>query len=185
MKKNIFRKLTWVSVLFLFTLTVNGASLLSNFDSTIDGDYGGGPDAANPFTTGTSPMEVGSISVYWEISAGGVNAVGIFEDNAGFPSDVQVGSFFVNPNPTTMGKMRYLGNVTLNPNTTYWVVLDINDGSEPAFTFTNVVTSDSSTGGASIPDGSVWGNYLIEDWNDDTASVLIELDDLIFASGFE
>jgi hypothetical protein len=173
--------------LLLFFQRVNSASLLSNFDSLVDGDYGGAPDAANPFSTGTSPLIIGSISVNWELpgASPSINAVAIYEDDAGFPGDVQVGTMFTNPNPTTAGKMRYIGNAQLNANTNYWVVIDINDGSEPAFTFTNVVTSDISTGGADIPAGSAFGDDSTGDWFDDPASLIIELDDLIFASGFD
>ncbi len=171
----------------LFSLAANSGSLLSNFNSTVDGGYGGAPDAGNPISTGTTPLEIGSISVRWEFVTGtpGFNAVGIYEDDSGVPSNVPVGSLFTNPDPTSVGKMRYVGNAVLSPNTQYWVVLDINDGSNPAFTFTNVVTTDVSTGGATIPDRSVFGSISTNEWNDDPASLFIELDDLIFANGFD
>ncbi len=187
MIKKLARKTTLTVVLFLFSLAVNGASLLSNFDSAIDGDYEGTPDAANPFTTGTSPIEIGSISVNWEVLGGtpGINTVGIYEDNAGIPGGVLIGTLFTNPNPTEVGQMRYVGNAVLSANTSYWVVIDINDNSNPSYTFTNTVISDSSTGGATIPDRSAFGSIDTGSWDDDPASLLIELDDLIFANGFE
>lgn len=176
------------ALIFLLSCqTVTSASLLSNFNSTVDGDYSGTPDAANPISTGTSPLVIGSISVNWQLPgpAPGINAVGIYEDDAGFPSNVLVGSLFTNPNPTEAGKMRYKGNAELSANTIYWVVIDINDDSEPAYTFTNIVTADISTGGADIPDGSAYGDDSIGEWFDDPASLIIELDDLIFANGFD
>lgn len=65
-----------------------------------------------------------------------------------------MGAFLTNPNPTVAGTMSYTGLVVLAPNTTYWMVVDIVDASLVAYTNTNTVTSNPSTGGADIPGGS-------------------------------
>ena len=155
---------------------VQAATLLANLGNPTDGGYGGGPDSAQSFTTGARDMHVTSISVAWENVGGGVNQVGIYTDNAGAPSTTLVGSFFTNPSPTVVGTMVYSGDVTLAAGTTYWIVVDITDGSEVAYTFTTSYMSNPATGGASFPAGnSAWGDNLTGAWNPDPANLKLAL----------
>ena len=151
--------------------------LLSNLGSPVNGTYGGNPDSGNGFTTGTQPMTVQSVTVLWGTGNGGVNRVGIYADNAGFPSTTQVGGFFTNPAPTaSAASIVYSGSaVTLAANTKYWMVVDIGDVSRVAYTFTNTVVADPSTGGASMPAGSAFGDNVAGTWTADPASLMYAL----------
>jgi len=156
--------------------SVHAAPLLTNLANPTDGSYGGGPDSAQSFTTGTQPMNVTSINVEWASAGGGVNRVGFYTDNAGAPSTTQVGAFFTNPNPTVVGTMNYVGDVTLAAGTTYWIVVDITDGSGVAYTFTTTFSADPSTGGATYPaGGSAWGDNITGVWNADPANLKMAL----------
>lgn len=154
---------------------VQAAPLLSNLTNPTDGGYGGTPDSAQPFTTGTAALTVTSIDVAWDLGAGGVNQVGIYTDNAGIPSTTQVGGFFTNPNPTAAGIMNYAGNVTLAANTTYWIVVDITDGSDVAYTFTTTYVAAPATGGAAYPVGSAFGDNVAGTWTADPANLKLAL----------
>jgi len=154
---------------------VQAQALLSNLANPTDGPYGGGPDSANPFTTGSQPLDITSITVEWAASSGGVSRVGIYTNNAGVPSTTQVGGFFTNPNPTVVGNMVYTGSASLAANTTYWMVVDQVDDSEVAYTFTATFVAAPSTGGAVIPAGSAWGDNVAGTWNDDPASLKFSL----------
>ena len=176
---NISRRLPSILLLLaglFLAASVHAAPLLTNLANPTDGGYGGGPDSAQSFTTGTQPMVVTSINVAWESVGGGVNRVGFYTDNAGFPSTTQVGAFFTNPNPTVVGTMNYVGDVTLAAGTTYWIVVDITDGSQVAYTFTTTFSADPSTGGASYPaGGSAWGDNITGVWNADPANLKLAL----------
>lgn len=165
-----------LAAFFLAAFGTAQAQLVSNLGSPTDGAYGGGPDSADDVLTGTAGLTVTRIDIEWEIGNGGVNQVGIYTDNAGLPSTTQVGTFFVNPNPTVAGVMSYTGTANLAPNTTYWIVADITDGSSVAYTFTNTVTSSPATGGATIPDGnSAFGDNLTGAWTSDPANLKFAL----------
>ena len=164
-------------VLLAATLPAFAATLLSNLTNTTNGDYGGMPDSAQSFVTGSVPMNVTSIIVLWQTPSDtpGVNQVGIYTDNGGVPSTTQVGGFFTNPNVTTTGQMTYTGTATLVANTTYWVVVDITDGSQVAYTFDLTYAADPSTGGASIAASSAYGDNLAGTWNNDNANLQIAI----------
>ena len=167
----------FATLIFSLSLSAQAATLLSNTANPTDGGYGGGPDSADHFTTGTVPLTVTSIRVLWESLGGvpGVNQVGIYTDAAGAPSGTLVGSFFTNPAATTTGIVEYTGNVALAANTTYWMVVDITDDSEVAYTFTDTFVADPSTGGAQILDRSAWGDNVAVTWNDDPANLQYQI----------
>ena len=152
--------------------------LLSNLANSRDGDYGGDPDSANPFTTGSEVMNLATIDVDWYTlgAVPGVNRVAIYTDHGGQPSTTQVGTFFTNPNPTSTGVMTYTGYATLAPGTTYWMVVDITDDSLVAYNdTTHDFVADAITGGAAIPAGSAFGNNVSGTWEADSASLLFAL----------
>jgi hypothetical protein len=151
--------------------------LLSNTANPTDGDYGGGPDSSDHITTGNVPLSVSRIDIVWETlgATPGPNRVGIFTEAGGFASTTQVGSWFTNPSATTTGVMSYVGGAELAANTTYWVVIDINDSSQVAYTRTDTFVSDPSTQGAVILDRSAWGNWETATWNGDSANLKFAL----------
>jgi hypothetical protein len=103
--------------------------------------------------------------------------VGIYADNAGFPGTTRVGSFFTNASPTTQGVMTYAGSATLAANTTYWMVVDITDSSEVAYTGDNTFFADPSTGGAVMVTGSAFGDNVAGTWSSDPANLVYALGD--------
>ena len=135
--------------------------------NSTDNNFGGTPDVADHFTTGSLPMSITSVDVIWtQLGAPAVNRIGIYTDNAGLPSTTLVGSFFTNPNLTSLGAMTYKGNVTLAANTTYWVVVDISDNSFfLASTNSTSFVADPSTGGAVILPQATYGDNLSGSWN--------------------
>lgn len=170
-----------LKLLAVLLIGLNGsaqaATLLSDIADPSDGRYAGTPDAADHFTTGTEPLTVTSIRILWYSlgTAPGVDQIGIYADAGGFPSDTLVGSFFTNPAPTTIGFMEYTGNVVLAANTIYWMVVDISDRSEVAFTSSGTFVADPSTGGAQMLDRSAHGNNLTAIWGDDPANLQYEI----------
>lgn len=165
------------TLVFSLSLSAQAVTLLSNTANPTDGSFVGTPDSADHFTTGTEPLTVTSVRVLWESLGGipGVNQVGIYTDAAGAPSGTLVGSFFTNPAVTTTGIVEYTGNVALAANTTYWMVVDITDGSDVAYTFTDTFVADPSTGGAQILDRSAFGDNVAVSWNDDPANLQFEI----------
>ncbi len=151
-------------------------TLLSNIGNATVGDYGGLPDTADSFSTGTESLTVTSINVDWERANGGTTSVGIYTDNAGEPSTASVGTLFTVPCCTTIGIMTYTGNAVLAPNTIYWVVMIIEDSSEPAFGTDDAFVADPSTGGAVIiADTSSFGDHLTGSWTNDGVDLLFEI----------
>ena len=167
----------WLGALLLCLATAAQGQLITNLANPTNGGYGGGPDSSDNFTTGTTGLTITSVSVAWETGNGGVNRVGIYTDNAGQPSTTLVGGFFTNPNPTTSGvTMVYNGSATLAANTTYWMVVDIGDVSDVAYTLTNTFTASPVTAGATMPPGSAWGdNTVLGSWNADPAQLKFAL----------
>jgi hypothetical protein len=159
------------------TTSGQAATLLSNMGIVTEGGYGGSPDSAQHFTTGSQAMNVTSIDLSWQWleASPGVYRVGIYTDHAGKPSTRLVGSFFTNPNPTSLGTMTYSGNVILAANTTYWTVVDISDYSEVAYTFDYNFVVDSSTEGAVILPRSANGNNVAGTWKSDRANLKFAL----------
>lgn len=176
---NVLRAPRFLAVIcaaFLLLATSAEAQLLSNLGSPTNGGFGGSPDSADDFVTGTVPLTINRIDVEWAGANGGVNQVGIYTDNGGVPSTTQVGTFFTNANPTVVGTMAYVGSAVLAANTTYWMVVDIVDSSEVAYTFTNTVASDPATGGATIPNGaSAYGDNITGAWTNDPANLKFAL----------
>lgn len=171
------RATRWLLGLMLFVATAANAQLLSNLANADNGSYGGAPDSADNFHTGAVPLTITRVDVAWNTGGGGVNRVGIYTDNAGQPSTTLVGGFFTNPNPTTSGTtMSYTGSATLAANTTYWMVADITDGSGVSFTFNNAFVAAPSTGGATMPPGSAFGdNTVLGSWTADPAQLRFAL----------
>lgn len=144
-----------------FGAFAQSVTLLSSTANTTDGPFGGTPDSADHFTTGSVGLTLTSIGVLWvDAGSAGVNQVGIYTESGGFPSETLVGSFFTNTNPTATGLMTYTGSATLQANTTYWVVLDITDNADVAFTNDSGFFADPVTQGASILDNSAFGDNM-------------------------
>ena len=165
------------SVMLTFSLSAQSATLLSNLANTTGGDYGGTPDSADHFQTGTEALAVTSINVLWESADAepAVNRVLIYTDVGGFPSSTTVGTPFTNPAVTATGVMQYNGTAELAPDTVYWMVVDQNDDSEVAFTFDHSFFSDPITGGAEMLERSAYGDNELVDWNDDPADLQYEV----------
>ena len=166
-----------IPILLLFSLSAQGASLLSNLGNTTDGDYGGAPDSADHFQTGSEALNVTAINILWETLTGapGVNQVLIYRDVGGFPGTTTVGTPFTNPAVTTAGLMEYTGKAQLAPNTVYWMLVDISDASDVAFTGDDSFVANPSTGGAEMLPGSVYGDDQKGTWEDDTANLKYEI----------
>jgi len=178
--KSRLRNLCVLLVVGAFAMSAVSAQaqvLLSNTSNTTGGDYGGTPDSSDHFTTGNAGMSVGEIIILWESldSNPGPNRVGIFTEDGGFASTTQIGSWFTNPDNTTVGLMAYSGNAQLSPNTTYWVVIDIDDDSEVAYTFDDSFYSNPSTQGAVIEDNSAYGDWETASWSNDSANLQFEI----------
>lgn len=164
----------------LIALPAHATLLLSNLSSVHDGDFGGSPDSADNFSTGSVGLTITSVDIFWDLGNGGTsNRVGIFADNAGLPGLTQVGSWFTNATAITDNTLiNYTGVATLEANTNYWMVVDILDSSQVGFTFNQLVFSDPTTGGASIigpRPGSAYGNIQTGAWVDDPANLLYAL----------
>jgi hypothetical protein len=176
----------WLSAVFLviasacFTVPAQATLLLSNLGSVHEGDFGGSPDSADDFVTGNTGLTITSIDVFWDAGNGGTsNRVGIFADSGGLPGLSQVGGWFTNATAITNNTtISYAGNASLLANTTYWMVVDILDGSQVGFTFNQMVFSDASTLGADIngpQPGSAFGDAQTASWSHDPANLLYAL----------
>jgi len=180
MKSKFFAAFAVLAVSVLFALPAQAIPLVSNLASTHDGDFGGSPDSADDFMTGSVALNITSIDIFWDLANGGTNnQVGIFADNGGIPGITQVGGWFTNPTAITANTLiSYVGDVTLAANTVYWMVVDILDASQVGFTFNQVVFSDASTQGATIngPNpGSAFGDAQAGNWTNDRANLLYAL----------
>ena len=80
-------------MLLLFSLSAQSVTLLSNLGNPTDGVYGGDPDSADQFQTGSEALAVTAINVLWEQpeTTPGVNRVLIYTDDGGFPSATESG----------------------------------------------------------------------------------------------
>lgn len=157
--------------------SAQSTTFLSNLSNTTDGGYGGTPDSADHIQTGNAQLVIGEIQVLWE-SVGatpGINQVLIYEDNGGFPGTTTVGTPFTNASVTTTGVVSYSGQATLQPNTVYWVVVDITDDSEVAYTFDATFTAAPETDGAVLLDRSAYGDNQAGSWSDDPANLQFAL----------
>ncbi len=128
-------------------------------------DFGGAPDAATRFRTGSRPLTVEAIDIAWGAAGpgpAGNNEVGIFaHDNAtNRPSTTQIGSWQQASGPTQAGTtMSYSGSsIALNANTEYWVVVRIADGTRLACTLTPAFNTPPEAGSPSMSDFLVGGN---------------------------
>lgn len=158
-------------MLFSFAAPSYAATLLSNFAQGINGAFGGNPDSADHFTTGTSPLTITDINLDWGgADTGAVHQVGIYTDNAGLPSGTLVGTFFTNVNPTVVGIMTYSGNVVLAPSTTYWMVIDISDNAVINYVFDTAFTAHPTTNGAVMLPDAAYGDNIAGGWMIDGAA---------------
>lgn len=166
-----------MTAMLAFSLSAQSATLLSNMANATGGDYGGTPDSADHFQTGTEPLTVTSVNVLWESvdAVPAVNRVLIYTDAGGFPSSTTVGTPFTNAAPTTTGVIQYAGTAELAAGTVYWMVVDQNDQSEVAYTNDHSFVSDPVTGGAQMLDRSAYGDNETVTWNDDPADLKYEI----------
>ncbi len=164
-----------VTVVLAFSVSAQGATLLSNMSNTTVRGYGGGPDSADHFQTGSEAFTVTGVNVLWDSADQDVNQVLIYTDAGGLPSSTTVGTPFTNAAATTVGVMTYVGTAELVPGTVYWMVVDQTGESQVAFTRDNSFVSAPSTGGAQMLAGSAWGNNETSAWNDDSADLKFEL----------
>ncbi len=170
----------WIGVMVVITALIwtGGAPahaaepLLGNLGSTVDGDFGGAPDAADDFVTGNVGLNISSIDVLWQLGNGGLNRVGIFADLAGVPDTTQIGTWFTSATATTPTTLiNYFGSASLAANTVYWLAVDIADDSQPSFTLNQVVFSAPSTFGATIPGSSgAFGSIQTGSWTNDSSN---------------
>lgn len=165
------------SMMFVFSLSAQSATLLSNLANPTDGDYGGSPDSADHFQTGSEALAVTAINVLWELPSGipGVSRVLIYTDDGGFPSATTVGTPFTNPDVTTAGVMQYTGTAQLAPGTVYWMVVDISDSSAVAYTGDDSFVANPSTGGAQMLPRSANGDRELVTWDDDQVNLQYEI----------
>jgi hypothetical protein len=174
-------KSSWIKVLgavVLFGVMASNtmaAVLLSTLGQTIDGGVGGNPDAADQFATGNVGLTVTSFDLRWFSGYGSTtNRIGIFTDAAGLPSGTQVGTWFTSAGGTSDDSLiNYVGSAMLSANTTYHLVVDIDDNSEPAFTGTAGFFADPSTLGAANPLGSSVGDIESESWSEEDGRNLL------------
>jgi len=172
--KSSWIKLLGAVVLFgVMASNTMAAVLLSTLGQTIDGGVGGNPDAADQFATGNVGLTVTSFDLRWFSGYGSTtNRIGIFTDAAGLPSGTQVGTWFTSAGGTSDDSViNYVGNAMLSANTTYHLVIDIDDNSEPAFTATAGLPADPSTG-ASNSKSSSYGNVETVSWEEDPANLI-------------
>jgi len=161
----------WLGAILLCLATAAQAQLIGNLANVNSGSYGGNPDASDNFKTGAVPVTVTSVTVQWNASGGGVNSVSIYTDAAGFPSGTLVGNF-TNPNPTTVGNMSYTGSAALAANTTYWMVINIGDGSNPEWTNSAAFAASPASAGASMTFGSAYGDHTVPaTWTADVSAL--------------
>lgn len=123
-------------------------TLLHNLDQAQVCGATGGPDAAARFRTGSLPLNIEAIQLTW-YNAGanpGRNRLGIYTHDAAAnrPATTQVGGWKETNADTQTGTMTYNSPtpIALQPNTDYWLVVDITDGAQP-----NCTTSSSFTAG--------------------------------------
>ncbi len=157
------------------------AAVLLSTLGTVDSDFGGSPDAADEFATGNINLSVNSIDLSWRFGLGSTtNRIGIFTDAAGLPSSTQVGTWFTSGVATTDDSLiNYVGSATLSANTTYHLVVDIDDSSRPAYNFAGFF-ADPSTLGASNGLGSSYGE-LGGAWFEDGANLVWALNGTVAA----
>lgn len=163
-----------------FIVPAQAIPLLSNLGSSVNGTYGGFPDAADDFMTGNVGLNINSIDLRWGNGNGGINnRVGIFTEAGGLPSGTQVGSWFTNGVATANNTViNYSGAASLLANTAYWMVVDTFDGSRASYTFNQVVFSDPATQGATINGprpGSAYGDIQAVSWTSDPANLMYAL----------
>lgn len=115
-------------------------TLLHNLDQAETCGATGSPDAAARFRTGSLPLNIEAIQFTWEAlgPTPGRNRLGIFEHDAvaNRPGSIQVGGWKETNADTQVGTMTYNSatDIVLQPNTDYWVLADITDGSKPTCT---------------------------------------------------
>lgn len=79
--------------MLLFSLSAQSVTLLSNLGNTTDGGYGGNPDLADNFITGSETLRVAAVNVLWETvgTPPAVNEVIIYTDDRGWPcADIMI-----------------------------------------------------------------------------------------------
>jgi hypothetical protein len=164
----------WASAIVLVGVMASNtmAAVLLSTLGTVDGGYGGSPDAADEFVTGNVDLSVSSIDLSWVFGLGSTtNRIGIFTDAAGLPSGTQVGTWFTSGVATMDNSLiNYVGSATLSANTTYHLVVDIDDFSNPAYN-SGGFFADPSTLGASNGPGSSYGE-IGGAWDEDPANLV-------------
>lgn len=113
---------------------------LYNEPGVAECSFSGESDIATRFTTGSEYLTVETVEIAWgEVGADGAgfNHIGIFaHDNiTDAPGATQIGGWLSSDGPTQGNAKQSYNNeggplIQLTPNTDYWVVLDIVDGSQ-------------------------------------------------------
>lgn len=115
-------------------------TLLHNLDQAQACGATGFPDAAARFRTGSLPLNIEAIQFTWHAvgATPGRNRLGIFVHDAAAnrPGSTQVGGWKETNADTQVGTMTYnsASDIVLQPDTDYWVLADITDGSQPTCT---------------------------------------------------
>jgi len=145
--------------------------LLGNLPHAETCHVNGQPDAAAHFRTGSKPLSVETIRVEWgEVTTPGTqNRVGIFAHNPespARPSGTQVGGWKRAAGATQQSVMAYASSapIALQPNTDYWVVVEIADNSRPRCTYSPNFGADPNAGNPTLSLRSAIGSTDTSGW---------------------
>ncbi|WP_431777241.1 IPTL-CTERM sorting domain-containing protein [Ottowia caeni] len=134
--------------------------------------FGGAPDAATRFRTGSVPMTLENVDIAWGnggSNPGGYNRVGIFAHDAStnLPGSTQVGGWQEASGPTQPGTtMSYSGQtIALSAHTDYWLVVDIADGTQLACTLSATFNAPAEAGAPAMSQFLI-GGTIGDPWGD-------------------
>lgn len=141
--------------------------------------FGGAPDAATRFRTGSLPLTLEAVDLAWGddgASPAGYNRVGIFahDNSANLPGSTQIGSWQEASGPTQPGTtMSYTGQtIELAAHTDYWLVVDITDGAQLSCTHSAIFNAPAEAGSPAMSQflmggaiGTPWGSGPRSNYN--------------------
>ncbi len=134
-------------------------TVLRNLGESLDAcsSHPGATDLASRFQTGANALSVDAVEISWDHAGDpGYNRVGIFSHDAGTgrPGSRVGSTWLEHISPTTDGGiMTYTASgatIALQPNTDYWVVLQIADGAVPSCTVSSSFFAEPAAGNPSL-----------------------------------
>lgn len=168
-----------VAVTTLFTaFSVTAAEVVSNLsqssDDTYIADYEG-PEAQG-FTTDNATYQLDSVTidvVAVEDSSGNLT-LRIFSDNSGLPGSMVPNGLLSGPGNPSPGLNTYTASgITLQPNTTYWIVAQVSSGSGAyVLSFTD---STSETGVWTLLDYEAYSSDYGASWDQDEGVMRVSI----------